>query len=121
MTTTAVGRTYSIGEVSERTGISTHTLRLKLRSTGMPLPEIRRYAELVREGSGTVKERFRLLREHEARVRRQLADLQDVLSTIEVKVAYYADRLDEGAADELWVPGPGPGSVAASEVHGTDG
>lgn len=73
MTTTAVGRTYSIGEVSERTGISTHTLRLKLRSTGMPLPEIRRYAELIREGSGTVKERFRLLREHEARVRRQLS------------------------------------------------
>lgn len=139
MTTTAADRTYSIGEVSEHTGISTHTLRfyekeglfvepiqrnaagrrifseqeigwlrvgLKLRSTGMPLPDIRRYAELVRDGSGTVEERFRILREHEARVRMQLADLQDMLSTIEAKVSYYADRLAEGTADQLWVNGP---------------
>jgi DNA-binding transcriptional MerR regulator len=137
MTTT--DRLFSIGEVSELTGISTHTLRFyekegllvepiarnaagrrlfseqdvgwlrvgsKLRSTGMPLPDIRRYAELVREGAGTVEERFRILRAHEARVREQLADLQDVLSTIEAKVAYYADRLAEGTADRLWLNGP---------------
>jgi DNA-binding transcriptional MerR regulator len=135
---TATG-TYSIGEVSERTGISSHTLRFyekeglfvdpiqrnaagrrlfseqevawlqvcsKLRSTGMPLPAIRRYAELVRGGSGTVEERFQILREHEARVRVQLADLQDLLATIETKVAYYASRLAEGTADRLWVNGP---------------
>ena len=72
----------------------------------MPLPDIRRYAELVRDGSGTVEERFRILRGHEARVRMQLADLQDLLSTIEAKVAYYASRLAEGTAEQLWVNGP---------------
>jgi hypothetical protein len=75
-------------------------------TTGMPLPDIRRYAELVRDGSGTVEERFRILRGHEARVRMQLADLQDLLSTIEAKVAYYASRLAEGTAEQLWVNGP---------------
>src|ERR1700761_8872809 len=138
-TTTAAGRLFSIGEVSERTGLSTHTLRFyekegllvepvqrdtagrrlfseqeigwlrvcsKLRSTGMPVPDIRRYAELVRAGAGTVQERFRLLRAHEDRVRAQLADLQDVLATIEAKVAFYASRLAEGTADQLWVTGP---------------
>jgi DNA-binding transcriptional MerR regulator len=139
MTTTTADRMCSIGEVSERTGLSRHTLRFyekeglfiglvqrnaagrrvfseqeigwlnvcsKLRSTGMPLPDIRRYVELVRAGSGTVEERFLVLREHEARVRMQLADLQDVLSTIEAKVAYYARRLAEGTADQLWLNGP---------------
>ena len=139
MTTTTADRMWSIGEVSERTGFSRHTLRFyekeglfigpvqrnaagrrmfseqeigwldvcsRLRSTGMPLPDIRRYAELVRGGSGTVGERFQILREHEARVRIQLADLQDVLSTIEAKVAFYAGRLAEGTADQLWLNGP---------------
>jgi DNA-binding transcriptional MerR regulator len=87
----------------------------KLRSTGMPLPDIRRYAELVRDGSGTVEERFRILREHEARVRIQLADLQDVLSTIEAKVAYYAGRLAEGTADQLWVNGPECTAISATD------
>jgi DNA-binding transcriptional MerR regulator len=138
-TTTAAGPLASIGEVSERTGLSTHTLRFyekeglfiepvrrdtagrrlfseqeigwlrvccKLRSTGMPLPDIRRYAELVRAGAGTVEERFRILRGHEDRVRAQLADLQDVLATIEAKVAHYASRLAEGTADQLWLGGP---------------
>lgn len=78
---------------------------LKLRSTGMPLPDIRRFAELVRVGAGTVDERFRILREHEARVPSQLTDLQDVLATIEAKVASYADRLDQGTADRIWIDG----------------
>jgi DNA-binding transcriptional MerR regulator len=139
MTTTTADRRCSIGEVSERTGLSTHTLRFyekeglfvgavhrnmagrrmfseqeigwlnvcsKLRSTGMPLSDIRRYAELVREGAGTVEERFQLLRRHEACVRLQLADLQDVLSTIEAKVTYYAERFAEGTANQLWLNGP---------------
>ena len=138
-TTTAAGRLASIGEVSQRTGLSTHTLRFyekeglfiepvrrdaagrrlfsdqevgwlrvcgKLRSTGMPLPDIRRYAELVRAGAGTVEKRLQILRGHEDRVRDQLADLQDVLATIEAKVAFYASRLAEGTADSVWVSGP---------------
>lgn len=138
-TETTAGALFTIGEASQRAGLSTHTLRfyekeglfigpvrrdaagrrvfseqeigwlrvcVKLRSTGMPLPDIRRYAELVRDGDGTVQERFRILREHEARVRAQVADLQDLLATIEAKVTYYASRLAEGTADQLWVSAP---------------
>ncbi|WNV89118.1 MerR family transcriptional regulator [Umezawaea sp. Da 62-37] len=78
----------------------------RLRSSGMPLPEIRRYADLVLAGPGNEAERFDVLRRHEARVERQVADLQEALATIHRKVELYARRLDEGTADRLWTNGP---------------
>ncbi|TDD19705.1 MerR family transcriptional regulator [Nonomuraea diastatica] len=80
----------------------------KLRSSGMPLPDIRRYAELVRKGAGTETARFDILRRHEARVQQQVADLQEALNVIQAKVALYADHdhLAAGSADTLWRDGP---------------
>jgi DNA-binding transcriptional MerR regulator len=131
--------TYGIGEVSELTGITAHTLRfyekeglfvapvrrdasgrrrftsdevawlrvcVKLRSSGMPLPEMRRYAELVVAGEHTVEERFAILRRHEDAVRRQVADLEEALAVIGKKVATYARHLDAGTAASLWSDGP---------------
>jgi DNA-binding transcriptional MerR regulator len=72
----------------------------KLRSSGMPLPKIRRYAELARAGDATAPERLALLREHEADVRERLAELRSALDVIEHKVALYAERLAEGVADD---------------------
>lgn len=129
----------TIGEVSARTGLSTHTLRFyeqeglfvepvqrnaagrrmfteqevgwlkvctKLRSSGMSLPDIRRYAELVREGAGNEAERYEILRQHEAKVTRQMADLQEALDVIQWKVGLYAEHLAAGSADALWRNGP---------------
>lgn len=129
----------SIGEVSARTGLSTHTLRYyeeeglligsvrrdasgrrrftaeevmwlqvctKLRSSGMPLAQIHRYVQLVREGAATVDDRLRLLQEHEAKVRQQVADLQEALAVIEFKVTLYTQHLAAGTADGLWRDGP---------------
>ncbi|MDX3853417.1 MerR family transcriptional regulator [Streptomyces sp. AK02-01A] len=78
----------------------------KLRSSGMPLPEIRRYAELAREGAGNEAERFEILRRHEARVQQQVADLQEALGIIRTKVEIYAQHLTAGTADRLWRNGP---------------
>src|SRR5205085_6769738 len=39
-------------------------LCIKLRASGMPLAQIRRYAELVREGPGNEQQRLELLCEH---------------------------------------------------------
>ena len=78
----------------------------KLRSSGMPLPEIRRYAQLVVEGPGNETERFEILRRHEAKVRQQVADLQEALGVIHAKVEIYAQHLTAGTADQLWRDGP---------------
>lgn len=74
------------------------TLCMILRASGMPLPAIRRYTELVREGGGNEEERLDLLRRHEEYVVAQLAQLNRCLDLIRFKVGVYEDYLDQRAA-----------------------
>jgi len=78
----------------------------KLRSSGMPLPAIRLYAKLAREGAGNESERLEILRGHEAAMQQQVADLQDALGVIHAKVELYTKHLAAGTADRLWLDGP---------------
>lgn len=47
-----------------------------LRDTGMPIAQMRRYAELARAGQATIAARLNLLTEHDARVQERIALLQ---------------------------------------------
>jgi len=75
---------------------------IKLRASGMPLAEIRRLAELVREGPGNEQERLELLREQQRRVENQLAELAECLRIINRKVGIYELHLADGTAQDLW-------------------
>jgi DNA-binding transcriptional MerR regulator len=75
---------------------------IKLRASGMPLAKIRRLAELVREGPGNEHERLELLREQQARVENQLAELAECLRIISRKVGVYEQHLADGTAQDLW-------------------
>lgn len=77
-------------------------LCIKLRASAMPLAQIRRYAGLVREGPGNEQERLDLLREQQARVEHQLADLQECLQIITRKVGIYEQHLADGTTQDLW-------------------
>jgi DNA-binding transcriptional MerR regulator len=72
-------------------------LLTRLRATGMPIREIREYAELVRQGEGTEPQRMALLRAHRDAVRAQLAEVTEHLAAIEMKIDVYAGRLGSGA------------------------
>lgn len=61
----------------------------RLRSTGMPIREVRQYAELVRAGDGNEAERLQLLVAHRDRVRQQLAEVATHLEAIEYKIGLY--------------------------------
>jgi DNA-binding transcriptional MerR regulator len=76
---------------------------IKLRRSGMPLAEIRRFAELVREGPGNEPERLELLREQQRRVENQLAELEDCLQIITRKVGVYEQHLADGTGPD-YVP-----------------
>jgi len=65
-----------------------HMLRC-LRDTGMPIAEMRRYAELVRGGDGTLRDRLALLRDHDRRVEGQIARLRAQQGHIRWKIDLY--------------------------------
>ncbi|WP_277500171.1 MULTISPECIES: MerR family transcriptional regulator [unclassified Nocardioides] len=69
----------------------------RLRSTGMPVREVRRYADLVRAGDGNEAERLELLRTHRRAVLRQLAETTEHLGAIDRKIGIYVDRLEQDA------------------------
>jgi len=66
----------------------------KLRATGMPIREIRRYAQLVRAGADNERERLELLAAHRERVRQRLAEVAEHLEAIDRKIDYYAGVID---------------------------
>ena len=69
------------------------TLCTILRGAGMPLPDIRRYTELVRAGDGNEAERLDLLRRHEQRIHAHRQQLDRCLDLIKFKIGVYEDLL----------------------------
>ncbi|NUK03002.1 MerR family transcriptional regulator [Streptomyces lunaelactis] len=63
----------------------------KLRLTGMPVADMVRYAELVREGEHTFEARQELLQQTRRDVRSRIAELQDTLAVLDHKIDFYAD------------------------------
>lgn len=61
----------------------------RLRTTGMPIREMREFAELRRVGDATAPARLELLRRHRNAVRRRIADLTDCLDALDTKIDHY--------------------------------
>jgi DNA-binding transcriptional MerR regulator len=82
------------------------TVCVILRASGMPLPMLRRYADLVREGAGNEEERLTLMREVQDLVTGQMGRLTRSLDLIRFKIGVYEDLVDRGggAARECHVP-----------------
>jgi DNA-binding transcriptional MerR regulator len=68
----------------------------KLRSTGMPIRDVRRYTDLVRAGEGNEQERLDLLRAHRQVVLARLAEVQEHLGAIDRKIGIYTDKIEAG-------------------------
>ena len=77
---------------------------LRLRRSGMPVEDVRRFAELLREGDTHRSGRLALLRQHRDRVVGHLDDLRSDLAVVEWKIAAY-----EAAEDGRPEPEPPPG------------
>ncbi|MFE7412774.1 MerR family transcriptional regulator [Streptomyces laurentii] len=61
----------------------------KLRTTGMAVSDMVRYAELIREGDHTHAERRALLEGTRHHVVERIAELQDALSMLDLKIDHY--------------------------------
>ena len=64
----------------------------RLKTTGMPLREMLRYAALREAGSGTEADRRSLLERHREQVRARVAELEACLLVLDTKIAGYAGK-----------------------------
>ena len=72
----------------------------RLRTTGMPIRDMLRYAGLRAEGAATLSARREILFEHRKSVRAQIAALRSDLTALDQKITTYDDMiLSEGNAD----------------------
>ena len=65
----------------------------RLRGTGMPIRDVRRYAALVRSGDGNEAARLDLLHAHRETVLAQLDAVSQHLAAIDTKIAIYQDKV----------------------------
>lgn len=117
---------YAIGEFSELTGLSAHTLRyyekegllspdrdsagrrlysrrdadwaafiIRLKDTGMPLREIKRYASLREAGDETLCQRLELLERHQERLSERLQQLEEHRNKLNEKISIYQARIEQ--------------------------
>jgi DNA-binding transcriptional MerR regulator len=68
------------------------TFLTRLRATGMPIPDVRRYADLMRVGEST-EERLVLLEAHRDTVLARIEATAGNLDLIESKIHVYKERL----------------------------
>ncbi|MEV4184421.1 MerR family transcriptional regulator [Streptosporangium canum] len=65
-----------------------------LRDTGMPIAEMLRFADLVRQGDHTIRDRIALLEAHDRRVEAQVDNLREKQTAVQNKINYYRSVVD---------------------------
>jgi DNA-binding transcriptional MerR regulator len=81
-------------------------LLTRLRRTGMPVRDMRRYAELARLGDQTLGARRELFEAHRERVLARIAELEEDLRMLDYKIDLYrrAERELQARQDSAEVP-----------------
>jgi DNA-binding transcriptional MerR regulator len=95
-----VGRTPSGHRRYHREDVIWLDFVLRLKRTGMPLAEIKRYARLRAQGEETTRERFALLELHRERLAAQIAELQESADALDEKLQTYRDMLASATVPE---------------------
>ncbi|MGW0182275.1 MerR family transcriptional regulator [Nocardia sp. NPDC003345] len=65
----------------------------RLRTTGMSVADMIRYAELVRAGEATIPERLAMFRQTRAEVLDRIAELQQTVGVLDRKIAIYEQHV----------------------------
>ncbi|MCM3691032.1 MerR family transcriptional regulator [Neobacillus niacini] len=70
-----------------------------LKSTGMPIKEIKSFIDWCSNGDSTLQQRYNMFLERKAIVEAQLEELRKTMEVIEHKCLYYKTALDAGTED----------------------
>lgn len=94
------------------------TICTRLRQSGIAVPTLVRYAELVRAGSGNERERLAVLREQRASVQDAARGLAEALELIDTKITAYESATDDAGPTPPAVASPAPPSVPEQKLLG---
>ena len=94
-----VERTASGTRLFKESDINALNIIECLKSTGMPIKEIKNFIDWCSEGDSTLQQRYDLFIERKARVEAQMEELKKTLELIEHKCWYYQTALDAGTED----------------------
>lgn len=67
-----------------------------LKSTGMPIKEIKKFIDWCSDGDATLQQRYDLFMERKAAVEHQIEELKKSMEVIEHKCMYYKTALEAG-------------------------
>src|SRR3954471_8195856 len=70
-----------------------------LKSTGMPIKEIKNFIDWCSEGDSTLQQRYDMFMERKASVEAQMEELKKTMELIEHKCSYYKTALDARTED----------------------
>ena len=70
-----------------------------LKKTGMPIKDIRQFYQWVNEWDASLEERYEMFLKRKAAVEAQMAELQQIMDTINYKCWYYETALKAGTED----------------------
>lgn len=70
-----------------------------LKSTGMPIKEIKSFIDWCSEGDATLQQRFDMFMERKATVEAQMEELRKTMEVIEHKCWYYKTAMEAGTED----------------------
>lgn len=71
----------------------------RLKDTGMPIKEIKRYAELRAAGDPTLEERLEMLILHRQTLNQQIKQLQEHQSKLDEKIEFYRAEISRVARE----------------------
>lgn len=70
-----------------------------LKSTGMPIKDIKQFTEWVKQGDASLSQRYNLFVERRLAVEKQIKELQQSLKVIDFKRDYYKKAIEAGTED----------------------
>lgn len=94
-----VDRTSSGTRVFKESDIEALKIIECLKSTGMPLKEIKAFIDWCSEGDSTLKQRYEMFMDRKSCVEAQMEELRKTMELIDHKCWYYKTAIDAGTED----------------------
>ena len=66
----------------------------RLKDTGMPIKEIKKYAALRAVGNSTLRERMAMLKKHRTNLNEQISKSQEHLQKLDDKIVFYQSEIE---------------------------